>query len=102
MNFAAQLNIDAVFDTLGVRARLDPDGVDKGVLLVPSLADDDARFASIEVVDASGVYEIRKADWVGFADGLIVVVGNERRLVQSHRVRDSRRLKVVLNTVLAD
>ncbi|MBO9451448.1 hypothetical protein J7426_14335 [Tropicibacter sp. R16_0] len=102
MSFAAQQGIDAVFDTLGVEARLDPDGVDRGVMLLPSQGDEEARFSSVDIIDASGVFEVRKADWAGFSDGAIVMVGSERRKVQSHRVLDRRRLKVVLNTVLVD
>jgi len=98
-DFEAQACIDAIFETLGIDAILDPDGTAIPVLVLPFQDDDVGRFGTIEILDESGIFEIRKADFAGFSDNAVLTVDGVRRSVQSHRVRDSRRLKVVLNTV---
>ncbi len=97
--FAAQLCIDSVFETLGIDATLDPDGVATSVKVLPSEEDRELNFGSTQIVDAGGVYEIRMADFQGFSDGAEIEVSDQRRSVQSHKIRDPRRLKVTLYTV---
>lgn len=99
--FDPALSVATVFEVLGIDAVLDPDGLAVAVRVVPSSADDVARFGEMDVLDETGVYEIRAADFAGHGDGAILEIAGARRRVQSHRVRDARRLKVVLNTVAA-
>lgn len=95
----AQISVDSVFDVLGIDATLDPEGTATIVKLLPSEGDEDGRFGSVEIVDASGVYEIRVADFQGLGDGTVFDISGQKRRVQSFKIRDQRRLKVTLNTV---
>jgi len=99
--FDPSISVDAVFDTLGIDAIMDPDALAAPVKLMPREADDLREFGGIEIITATGLYEIRKADFAGHGDGTILEIDGDRRKVQSHTVRDPRRLKVVLNTVAA-
>ncbi len=92
-------SVDAAFTHHGIDAVLDPDGVALPVRLLPTRPDDIERFGSLRVQDMTGVYEIREGDFAGYGDGAVILIGAERRRVQTHRVDDPRRLKVVLDTV---
>jgi hypothetical protein len=93
-------SVDATFNHHGIDAVMDPDGVALAVRLLPRRPDDIERFGSLRVQDMTGVYEIREGDFAGFGDGAVLLIGAERRRVQSHRVDDPRRYKVVLDTVV--
>lgn len=96
--FTPQLCVDAVFEEFGIAAVLDPDGAADDVLVLPSQEDQELSFGQTEIIDAGGVFEIRAGDFAGYSVGAILEVAGERRKVKSHRVRDKRRLKVVLST----
>lgn len=97
--FQPQRAIDSVFLHQGIDAVLDPDGVALGVKLLAVRSDEVAQFHSVEIIDESGIFEIRAADFQGHGTGAVLAFGSERRRVQSHRARDPRRLKVTLYTV---
>ncbi len=98
---APALCIDAVFTVHGVDAILDADGAAHAVRLLPSQGDDEMRFGGLEILDATGVFEIRASDFGAYGDGAVLEIAGARRVVQSHRTKDIRRLKVILNTVEA-
>lgn len=94
-----QKPIDACFRALGIDAILDPDGVSKAVRVLPSQRDRQSGFGSMDIVDVSGVYEIRASDWVGFQSGALISVNGQRRIVQGEpETVDAHRLIVELNT----
>lgn len=97
--FAPQLSVDSVFDTFGIDATLDPDGVATPVRLLPKEEDREIHFGSTAIVDTGGVFEIRIADYQGYSDGAVIDISGQKRRVQSHKINDHRRLKVTLNTV---
>lgn len=96
-----QRAVDASFLHHGIEAVLDPDGAARPVRLLVSQPDEGLRFEGVQLLDETGVFEIRRADFDGFGDLAVLDVGGERRKVQSHRVRDPWRLKVTLDTVPA-
>lgn len=96
---AAAKCVDSVFEHLGVDAVLDPDDAAKPVKLLIDEGDEVRSFRDAEFLSEGGVYQIRKADFAGFGDGVEFEINGERRKVQSHKVRDKRRLKVILDTI---
>jgi hypothetical protein len=96
---SASRSVNSIFERLGIDGVVDPDGAATAVKLLPAEEDQSARFETLEIFEPGGIYEIRAADWAGHSDGVDLMVGVQRRRVQSHKVMDRLRLKVVLNTI---
>ncbi|MBB3995304.1 hypothetical protein GGR95_002959 [Sulfitobacter undariae] len=91
--------VDTQFKRLGISAVLDPDGAALDVLVLPSQPDEMVRMGSMQILDETGVFEIRIADFTGYGNGTLLNLSGVLRKVQSHRVADRRRLKTRLDTI---
>lgn len=93
--------VQETFRRHGIEAVLDPDGLARPVRLLPARPDEIADFGSMRVQTEAGMYEVLASDFEGMGTGTMLSIGTERRKVQHSRVRDPRRLKVLLNTIEA-
>ncbi|WP_299558715.1 hypothetical protein [uncultured Sulfitobacter sp.] len=94
-----QRAVDVQFTKLGIDAILDPEGAAKPVRLLPSQPDEMVRVGSMQVLEETGVFDIRAADFSGFGKNTLLSVAGVLRKVQSYRIPDRRRLKVRLDTI---
>lgn len=94
-----QRAVDTQFERLGIDAVLDPGGDEIPVKLLPTQPDETVRFGSMNILDETGVFEIRVADFAEQSDGVTLQIGTLVRKVQAHQITDRRRLKVRLDTI---
>jgi len=92
--------VTSTFARHGIAAVLDPDGAAVAVRLLPFRPDDIESYGSVRIQQETGLFEIRIGDFAGYGDGAVLEIAGERRVVQHHEVRDPRRLKVMIDTVL--